>query len=154
MLCRTVRFHVCDPISRFFDVHKPDFKYSNPYLRRGCEEVHRCFMMFPATCPLHIFARTMGWQRSFTLTLEDMGNRTFSCITWSPNGKTLAVGYTDGTMRLFGVETGACCIRFLSPCLTSSIRGYSQQEQCLSYSWVSFIMDWQQPHMQSFICYS
>lgn len=48
----------------------------------------------------------MGWQRSFTLTLEDMGNRTFSCITWSPNGKTLAMGYTDGTVQLFGVETG------------------------------------------------
>eukprot|EP00752_Nemacystus_decipiens_P013482 g11941.t1 len=51
--------------------------------------------------------RTMGWQRSFTLTQEDMGNRTLSCITWSPNGKTLAVGYTDGTIQLFGVETGA-----------------------------------------------
>lgn len=50
--------------------------------------------------------RTMGWQRSFTLTPEDMGNRTFSCITWSPNGKSLAVGYTDGTIQLFGVETG------------------------------------------------
>lgn len=48
----------------------------------------------------------MGWQRSFTLTKEDVGNRTFSCITWSPNGKTLAVGYTDGTVQLFGVETG------------------------------------------------
>lgn len=49
----------------------------------------------------------MGWQRSFTLTLEDMGNRTLSCLTWSPNGKTLAVGYTDGAIQLFGVETGA-----------------------------------------------
>lgn len=48
----------------------------------------------------------MGWQRSFTLNQEDMGNRTLSCITWSPNGKTLAVGYTDGTIQLFGVETG------------------------------------------------
>lgn len=50
----------------------------------------------------------MGWQRSFTLNQEDMGNRTLSCITWSPNGKTLAVGYTDGTIQLFGVETGVC----------------------------------------------
>ena len=49
----------------------------------------------------------MGWQRSFTLTLEDMGNRTLSCLTWSPNGKMLAVGYTDGAIQLFGVETGA-----------------------------------------------
>ncbi|CAM9112102.1 unnamed protein product [Ectocarpus sp. 12 AP-2014] len=58
--------------------------------------------------------RTMGWQRSFTLTQEDMGNRTFSCVTWSPNGKTLAVGYTDGTIQLFGVETGAeeCSLAF------------------------------------------
>lgn len=48
----------------------------------------------------------MGWQRSFTLTPEDMGNRTFSCITWSPNGKTLAVGFADGTILLFGVEAG------------------------------------------------
>lgn len=54
----------------------------------------------------------MGWQRSFTLNQEDMGNRTLSCITWSPNGKTLAVGYTDGTIQLFGVETGVCvCAR-------------------------------------------
>eukprot|EP00903_Cladosiphon_okamuranus_P017455 g16077.t1 len=56
----------------------------------------------------------MGWQRSFTLTPEDMGNRTLSCTTWSPNGKTLAVGYTDGTIQLFGVETGAeeCSLAF------------------------------------------
>lgn len=43
-----------------------------------------------------------------------MGNRTFSCVTWSPNGKTLAVGYTDGIIQLFGVETGeVLCVVFV-----------------------------------------
>ncbi|CAM9121705.1 unnamed protein product [Discosporangium mesarthrocarpum] len=51
--------------------------------------------------------RTISWQRSFNLSLEDMGNCAFSCATWSPDGKSLAVGYTDGTIQLLGVETGA-----------------------------------------------
>lgn len=66
----------------------------------------------------------MGWQRSFTLTQEDMGNRTFSCVTWSPNGKTLAVGYTDGTIQLFGIETGeVLCKAFIEAfCCCSSCK--------------------------------
>ena len=51
----------------------------------------------------HLAVHRLNWQRLFTISGLD---HLVLCLAWSPDGKLLAAGHSDGSVSLYNVEDG------------------------------------------------
>lgn len=67
--------------------------------------------------------RFLTWQKLYSITNEDTKIK-FTCLSWRPDGKVLAVGSEDGVVQLYNIENGE---------LVHKINNHSSYVTCIQW---------------------
>ena len=75
--------------------------------------------------------RSIKWQKLFTYTASELLDKPTE-LAWRPDGKTLAIGHSNGAVSLLNMETGD-----IQPVPRSGTRSPVGQHTCSSLHWVA-----------------